>query len=463
MSNKIKHRIYNLTVSSPNCFLICCRFDEFLVWDPASYGGISTIRLTEADIWAPKIAIYLSQSEDSILWESLINHNVESTGLVTFTSVGYISTFCELEMTYFPFDYQKCFYSLQILDAFTDEVSIQTHMASAATASEGREWIIRRMEAIVVEYGYIKKVSLFSAVIILERRSTFNSLNVVAPAIIISILCMLTFVVPVESGERLSYTLTTLLALSVYITYIGGIIPRSSNPVPILFEYIVAMFIISAISSLLTLIIVKVRWSKVRQSADNQNYIRLLHMRIYLSKNWWLKKSGLFRCLQENRKSRVGDLPKNDLIRGESVLYEHSIINNNSCNDNNNAPHKNSTSISSDTILKDKAAIFNIMEGDILLKTHNINNHNTRLTRLEKSAGANRTDACRVNVRMKDKDSDSGYPSDSSDPEKKADFQLLKFCDFLDSVSLFTIVLGFIIITIYTSMRFLLQEEPTIT
>ena len=61
----------------------------------------------------------------------------------------------------------------------------------------------------------------------LRRRPTYYNLNIFLPVVALSLLGQLTFTVPVESGERLSYALTVLLSLSVYSTSVANTIPRS--------------------------------------------------------------------------------------------------------------------------------------------------------------------------------------------------------------------------------------------
>ena len=68
----------------------------------------------------------------------------------------------------------------------------------------------------------------------MSRRPTYFIWNVFLPVIALSLLGQLTFFVPVESGERLSYTLTVLLSLSVYSSSTTSIMPRSSLTTPLI-------------------------------------------------------------------------------------------------------------------------------------------------------------------------------------------------------------------------------------
>ena len=54
------------------------------------------------------------------------------------------------------------------------------------------------------------------------------------PIILSSILVTLVFLVPVESGEKLSYILTVLLTIAVFLTIIGDTLPAISLTTSIL-------------------------------------------------------------------------------------------------------------------------------------------------------------------------------------------------------------------------------------
>ena len=54
------------------------------------------------------------------------------------------------------------------------------------------------------------------------------------PIILSSFLVTLVFIVPVECGEKLSYTLTILLTIAVFLTVIGDMLPAISLTTSIL-------------------------------------------------------------------------------------------------------------------------------------------------------------------------------------------------------------------------------------
>ena len=70
--------------------------------------------------------------------------------------------------------------------------------------------------------------------IYMRRRDQFYNTNVMLPIILSSFLVTLVFVVPVESGEKLSYILTIVLTIAVFLTIIGDTLPAVSLTTSIL-------------------------------------------------------------------------------------------------------------------------------------------------------------------------------------------------------------------------------------
>ena len=68
----------------------------------------------------------------------------------------------------------------------------------------------------------------------MKRRYQFYNTNVMLPIILSSFLVTLVFVVPADSGEKLSYILTVLLTIAVFLTIIGETLPAVSNTTSIL-------------------------------------------------------------------------------------------------------------------------------------------------------------------------------------------------------------------------------------
>ncbi|XP_053374295.1 neuronal acetylcholine receptor subunit alpha-7-like [Mercenaria mercenaria] len=86
-----------------------------------------------------------------------------------------------------------------------------------------------------------------------QRKSLFLVLNIMLPIIFIAAINILVFILPAESGERLSYSVTVLLALAVYMTLVGENLPKSSEPMSILSYYLLGTLLISTMITVVTI------------------------------------------------------------------------------------------------------------------------------------------------------------------------------------------------------------------
>ena len=85
--------------------------------------------------------------------------------------------------------------------------------------------------------GVTKAYSQLHFNLFVKRRDQFYNTNVMLPIILSSFLVTLVFVVPAESGEKLSYALTVLLTIAVFLTIIGETLPAISLTTSVLGKY----------------------------------------------------------------------------------------------------------------------------------------------------------------------------------------------------------------------------------
>ncbi|KAH3707129.1 hypothetical protein DPMN_066526 [Dreissena polymorpha] len=75
----------------------------------------------------------------------------------------------------------------------------------------------------------------------LKRKSTFYVFYILIPIVLLSFLNVLTFALPVLSGERASYAITVILSLAVFLTITASEIPKNSDTISVISVYITAI------------------------------------------------------------------------------------------------------------------------------------------------------------------------------------------------------------------------------
>ncbi|XP_064646172.1 neuronal acetylcholine receptor subunit beta-2-like [Lineus longissimus] len=169
-------------------------------------------------------------------------------------------------MTYFPFDQHVCDVKLVsatlllpnlVMTDTNPEISLDDYKTST-------EWDVITTWAITEELPPLETLSfanldasaMYKASIVLRRRSDYYVVHMVLPCVFMSLLVVLTFLIPSEAGEKVSFSVTILLAFTVYQTIIVDTLPRSSDTTPVLSIYLtiqVAMSSLSVVASMLVL------------------------------------------------------------------------------------------------------------------------------------------------------------------------------------------------------------------
>ncbi|XP_055957697.1 neuronal acetylcholine receptor subunit alpha-2-like, partial [Patella vulgata] len=138
------------------------------------------------------------------------------------------TTFCALDMTHFPFDKQICDILILPIDFTQKQLTLvlKDNFSTHGTRENG-EWVIEELSGSNETNVENDQLSRVTVRLTLTRRPTFILLNVYLPVIILSFLNAAVFAVPVDSGEKLSYVLTVLLSLAVFMSTVSGMLPTT--------------------------------------------------------------------------------------------------------------------------------------------------------------------------------------------------------------------------------------------
>ncbi|XP_067664098.1 uncharacterized protein [Haliotis asinina] len=231
--------------------------DEFLTWNSSDFGGLRHYHPKKGEVWTPSI-LNEDGVEDQDVMDTINRCMLYKNGSVLVLVPGYFSTFCNFDMTYFPFDSQTCIIQMNSLDYFAEELEFRpvSKQLTKIGNHKDAEWTVVRAaitngEIIVPSHSYSRVRVMFQV----ARKPLFAILNIVIPIVTISILSMMVFLIPVESGEKLSFSLSALLSLAVFMSFITEQIPASSEKTPLLVIYLTSMVLLNALSVVSTVLI----------------------------------------------------------------------------------------------------------------------------------------------------------------------------------------------------------------
>ena len=227
--------------------------DENMVWDAEDYGGTMSVFVGYKDVWVPEIILSNpSEKLDSFGKEwQLIRYSPDGTA--NWYPGDLIKSTCSIDVRYFPFDIQECDMEFYVWGYSTFEVKLNLTRSDIDTSlmAEHGSWNLIGTSAKVEEVNFISK-AIFT--FRLERKPQYIIFNVILPIMFLCLLNVLVFVLPAEAGERVSYAITVLLSIAVFMTIVSNTLPKTSEPLPIIAYFLMMDLIISALISLCTVL-----------------------------------------------------------------------------------------------------------------------------------------------------------------------------------------------------------------
>ena len=228
--------------------------DEFLKWNISQYSGVGVMKIPQSQIWTPTIIISKIYDGESKVGHVSDRVAVTWDGSVTWQPEGTYHIICEVQITFYPFDQQICVLTFYVSDESLLEVElIEDSYGGVRTDkfTENSEWKLLEVYAErEVEYGaYIMNVN-----IALGRRFEFILFTVIAPLIILSVLNLCVFLVPIESEEKGSFSVTIFLSYGVFVSEISSSLPHNSLNLPYLLIYMLLLLIFSVLTVIYAII-----------------------------------------------------------------------------------------------------------------------------------------------------------------------------------------------------------------
>ena len=162
------------------------------------------------------------------------------TGRVLWVFGGKIDTTCTLDMTYYPYDSQRCDIIIENWQYTSDTVELinKTGEVKLDNYKANGEWDIMDTRAIKLSYevdthpGRTFPRLTFS--LYLQRKPQYYLINIVTPTLLCVIIAIMVFWLPPESGEKVSLGITVLLAFSVFQLVVANSTPKTSDFTPLL-------------------------------------------------------------------------------------------------------------------------------------------------------------------------------------------------------------------------------------
>ncbi|XP_076355312.1 acetylcholine receptor subunit beta-like 1 [Tachypleus tridentatus] len=274
-------------IMTSNVWLQLAWNDYQLVWDEADYGGISVLRLPPDKVWKPDIVLFNNADGNyEVRYKS--NVLIYSTGIVMWVPPAIYQSSCTIDVTYFPFDQQKCVMKFGSWTFNGDQVSLKLYddnnWVDLSDYWKSGTWDIVEVPAFLNVYNNSKEgkptETDISFYITIRRKTLFYTVNLILPTVLISFLCILVFYLPAEAGEKVTLGISILLSLVVFLLLVSKILPPTSLVLPLIAKYLLFTFLMNTGSILVTVIIINWNFRGPR-THRMPNWIRIAFLKYF--------------------------------------------------------------------------------------------------------------------------------------------------------------------------------------
>uniref|UniRef100_A0A8C9WDT0 Acetylcholine receptor subunit epsilon n=1 Tax=Scleropages formosus TaxID=113540 RepID=A0A8C9WDT0_SCLFO len=249
--------------------------DYRLAWNTSEYYGIDVVRVPYNIVWLPDIVLEnnIDGKFDVAYYANVL---IYPGGSMYWLPPAIFRSTCAIEITYFPFDWQNCTLIFRSQTYSANEVELMLALDSEtnlpiewvdidpAAFTENGEWAIKHRPARkLINSRYSPDDLEYQEVyfnLIIQRKPLFYIINIILPCSLMSSLVVLAYFLPAQAGgQKLTVSISVLLAQTVFLFLIAQKVPETSLSVPLIGKYLI--FVMSVTTLIVTNCIIVLNYS----------------------------------------------------------------------------------------------------------------------------------------------------------------------------------------------------------
>lgn len=308
--------------------------NEFLTWNSSDYGDVDRVHFAPDEIWVPDIALF-NNGDDEInlaggISKFVTDVGVDSKGRCVWSGPATFKVNCEMEIDDWPFDQQMCqlafgsyTYGKNLLKIrlFKDNKQFSTRFV------RNGDWDITNITPSLNETDHGNCCPFnFSEVVYtlkMERKYLYYMFYVFIPSVLLTILALSSFLIHVESGERIGFVTTILLAMTVFLLVIPSFLPVTSDGLPVLGVNLQATMILIAVILFANIFVLRVYFKEGTPPSWVEKLCNFLSFKKSLGAT--SRPSSVYPSAARSL-ATVAGVELNNFSRGSSPLVKASIV-----------------------------------------------------------------------------------------------------------------------------------------
>ncbi|KAM9226160.1 5-hydroxytryptamine receptor 3C-like [Dugong dugon] len=206
-------------------------YNPFIRWNPEECGGIRKLSMTTKNLWIPDI--YIEEFMDVDQTPMGLMAYVNSEGRIRYDKPMRVTSICNLDIFYFPFDQQNCtltfssfIYTVEDMVLGMEKDVQEISNTSLNCIRSNGEWVaIRRMPSLYV-------------------------INLLLPSGFLVAIDTLSFYLPAESENRAPFKMTLLLGYNVFLLMMNDLLPVNGTPlISVYFALCLSLMVVSLLET----------------------------------------------------------------------------------------------------------------------------------------------------------------------------------------------------------------------
>lgn len=279
--------------------------DFRLGWTPSSYGGVNTLTVPKDKIWTPNIYLIDPANEMKAIGDGKVIGRILFDGSVIWSPGGLVQSLCNVNMYSFPFDTQVCTITFTLWGYLSAEAILEPldNITSVDSLfyTENGQWEMKKAILIPLDNG--SRSSLLQVQLTLRRRALYFVINMLAPILLLSVLNPLVFILPVDSGERVSFAVTIFLSFVVFLTLINDNMPKSSEPMAAISYFLIVIMCMSTLIIVFTILNLYLHFKEEEKEVNKKLVLLLRYLKLsWLFKRYRMKGTRITVSSKENNK-----------------------------------------------------------------------------------------------------------------------------------------------------------------
>lgn len=210
-------------------YVVATWTDALLKWNSSDFNGLFRFSILSEEIWVPSFVQFGTTESQLTLTPAWVRED----GKVTWIVAGLFEGFCLLDVLRYPFDEHICEFGINPRAYDADEIQfkiLQIEQDMDIFTGHGEWEITKSSSALFTFWEPISNTTFtgISRTLTVSRRYLFVLLHTGIPLLLLSLLNVAVFLVPLRSGERISFSTAILLNLVLFTTNISEELPHNS-------------------------------------------------------------------------------------------------------------------------------------------------------------------------------------------------------------------------------------------